>query len=724
MSLEQTLSAAQALIGESRYAEALEMLAGEASENAEAAMLSGVAANRNGDLAAAVVHFEIAEKLAPELAAAPLNLGLTLRALNKTGPASLALTRALRLDPRAAAGNFALGNIRMEQAHFEGAIAHFEAVLQEAPDYVGALNNLGICWTKQKHPAKAVPHLERAISLDPNNSGALTNLGAIKAEQGFTDDAIGLYERALQAQPDQAEAANNLGVALLDKGRAGEAAAVLSQLIDAGAAVTETYANLGNALNKLGDTVGAAGAYEAALSRRSDDGVRIKQALLLPVVAASLAALKSARGDLEARLEELIVSSPKLQDPFAEVGIPTFNLSYQDENNRSLMVKLKDMYLGACPSLAYEATHCGQADRRDGERVRIGFISRYLQSNSVGRCFQGVIRLSGRDDVSITAFTFTEEADPLWDAIAQDVDKTVVLPTHLDGARQLIAEERLDVLVYTDIGMDPLTYFLAFARLSPYQCVLGGHPDAVETGNIDAYVSCDLQEPEDAEAHYSVPLVRLPGAPTYYEWPDLPDPLKPREALGLPADGAIYFCGQTLIKIHPDMDVLFRGILEKDQTGTLVLPEGYTPELAELLKSRLEQNLGDAVGRVRFLPAMSHMDYMNVTALANVSLDTRPFGGGNTTWQAIAVGTPMVTWPGEYLRGRYTQALYRLLGSTDAIAGTQEEYIDLAVRFGTDEAFATEFNRRIAETAQSIFLDRKHVDALYEHLVGQIRPGT
>ena len=110
------------------------------------------------------------------------------------------------------------------------------------------------------------------------------------------------------------------------------------------------------------------------------------------------------------------------------------------------------------------------------------------------------------------------------------------------------------------------------------------------------------------------------------------------------------------------MDALFRGILEKDPTGTLVLPEGYTPELAELLKSRLEQNLGDAVGRVRFLPAMSHMDYMNVTALANVSLDTRPFGGGNTSWQAIAVSTPMVTWPGEYLRGRYTQALYRLLG--------------------------------------------------------------
>ena len=117
---------------------------------------------------------------------------------------------------------------------------------------------------------------------------------------------------------------------------------------------------------------------------------------------------------------------------------------------------------------------------------------------------------------------------------------------------------------------------------------------------------------------------------------------------------------------------------------------------------------------------MSHMDYMNVTA-------QRMF---RSTHYRLAVGIQLAGdcryADGDLARrifARSLQALYRLLGSTDAIAGTQEEYIDLAVRFGTDEAFATEFNRRIAETAQST-LDRKHVDALYKHLVGQIRPGT
>ena len=171
------------------------------------------------------------------------------------------------------------------------------------------------------------------------------------------------------------------------------------------------------------------------------------------------------------------------------------------------------------------------------------------------------------------------------------------------------------------------------------------------------------------------------------------------------------------------MDELFYGILAKDLKGTLVLPEGYTPELAELLKSRLRVTLGDKISRVRFLPAMSNKDYMNVMAMADVSLDTRPFGGGNTSWQAIAAGTPVVTWPGAFLRGRYTQALYRLLGVTDAVAGSADQYIKLAVKFGTDRAFAEQYNRRVAEAAPSIFADNVHVDALYEFLVDQVRSG-
>ena len=169
------------------------------------------------------------------------------------------------------------------------------------------------------------------------------------------------------------------------------------------------------------------------------------------------------------------------------------------------------------------------------------------------------------------------------------------------------------------------------------------------------------------------------------------------------------------------MDELFSGILKRDPEGVIVLPEGYTPELAELLRKRFRRTIPQSDGRIRFLPTMSHVDYLNVMALADVSLDTRPFGGGNTSWQAISVGTPMVTWPGDYLRGRYTQALYRLMGVDDAIADSAPDFIERAVRFGTDAAFSSAFSARVEAAASSIFEDRVHVEALYNYLVDRVR---
>ncbi len=305
----------------------------------------------------------------------------------------------------------------------------------------------------------------------------------------------------------------------------------------------------------------------------------------------------------------------------------------------------------------------------------------------------------------------------MWQRIAADVDAAVVLPPSLESARSRIAALELDVLVYTDIGMEPLTYFLAFARLAPLQCVLGGHPDTIGIPAIDLFVSSDLQEPADAEDHYSEKPIRLPGAPTYYDRPALPSPLKPRAAFGLPETGAIYFCAQTLIKVHPTMDALFAGILEGDPEGLLILPEGYNPRLAKHLKARFARSLGPLAERVCFLPAMSPLDFMNVMALADVSLDTRPFGGGNTSWQAIAAGTPIVTWPGRFLRGRYTQALYRLAGVEDTVVDSAEAYVAMALRLARDREFRSKVQARIADGADRIFADGTHVAALRDTLI-------
>ena len=100
--------------------------------------------------------------------------------------------------------------------------------------------------------------------------------------------------------------------------------------------------------------------------------------------------------------------------------------------------------------------------------------------------------------------------------ISASADRVVTLSTQLAVARTQIAEQALDVLFYTDIGMDSLTYYLAHARLAAVQCVTWGHPLTTGIPTIDYFISSQDLEPAGAESHYTETLVRLPHLANYY----------------------------------------------------------------------------------------------------------------------------------------------------------------------------------------------------------------
>ena len=137
----------------------------------------------------------------------------------------------------------------------------------------------------------------------------------------------------------------------------------------------------------------------------------------------------------------------------------------------------------------------------------------------------------------------------------------------------------------------------------------------------------------------------------------------------------------------------------------LVLFEGPSANWANLLRTRWAPRIGDAMSRVRFLPRAPLSEFLNVLSLADVILDTWPFGGGNTAYQAFAAGAPVVTLPSAYVRGRSTMALYHRMGVADAIAAEPEDYIQIALRLGRDKDENADISRRIRESSGTLFRD-------------------
>jgi predicted O-linked N-acetylglucosamine transferase (SPINDLY family) len=153
------------------------------------------------------------------------------------------------------------------------------------------------------------------------------------------------------------------------------------------------------------------------------------------------------------------------------------------------------------------------------------------------------------------------------------------------------------------------------------------------------------------------------------------------------------------------MDDLIAGVLRGDPDGRLVVIDGRVPQWTALIRQRWAAAFPDVVDRVIVLPRQNSRDYVNLIALADVMLDTVHFNGMNTSLEALSAGTPIVTLPGEFQRGRHTQAMYRRMGIAHGIAADAADYVAQAVRLGSDKAHRSDISREIADRRACLFED-------------------
>lgn len=457
---------------------------------------------------------------------------------------------------------------------------------------------------------------------------------------------------------------------------------------------------------------GKAQHYSAlAQALRPSAEARLALQLFVPAISGSRAAVAEARARYASGLTAAMAEPQGVQGPEGALGLSAFFLAYHGESDRELQSRTAALMLRLFPGLHYVAPHCRPPARR-GARIRIGLLSRFFAAHSIFSTSIGLIEKLSRERFEVLALRLTPSRDDAATArVRAAADRTVDLDPDLSRAREQLAALELDILFFQDIGMEQSSYFLAFARLAPVQCVSFGHPNTTGIPTMDYFVSNDLFEPDDAQDHYSERLVLLRELPTlaYYYAPPLPRATPSRAQFGLPADATLYVCPQTLFKLHPDFDAMLAGILARDDAGVVVLIEGSFPDFTAALRARFARTLPGAAGRVIFLPFMAFERFMQLLQLADVILDTPHFNGMNSSLQAFAAAAPVVTLPGRLQRGRHTQAMYRRMQIADCIAVDAQAYVEIAVRIGTDAAYAADLRRRIAARSHVLFEDARVV---------------
>ena len=714
VTIPEALERAVGLYEEGRLREALRLcrhLLKAQGEDDDLLHLAGTIAAELGD------HAEAAEFLTPLVAHRPdhvdahYNLGNAQLALGHVDLAIESYRRAIELEPSLAEPHNNLGIALAALGRLSEAVEAYQRAIQVQSTHAGAHNNLGIALYQLGLLEPAALACLRAIELEGSVPEAHNSLGNILKDMGRLDEAAACYQKAIELHPTYAEAFNNLAVMMGERRDLDSAIMAARYAVELKPDFIDAYKNLGDALQQQGRQDDAKNVYAHALKINNDPGIVVRQALMVPIIADSAEELREARKAVAERVAELRDGEIRLPDPYRLVHATHFFLAYQGVDDRPVLEDLAAFYRRACPMLEWTAPHCtAPAPAKAGDRLRIGFMSRYLHpSHTIGKLYAGLVERLPRDRFE----TFVFRPGTAEDDFGGAVEHVIRLPDALQTARERIALEALDGLVYLDIGMEPLSYFLAFSRLAPVQCVTWGHPTTSGVAAIDYFLSGTDLDPPDGDAQYSERLERLPRIPIFYRRPKTPEGELPgREALGLPVDRRLYVCTQTLFKIHPDFDAVLGGILERDPEAVVVFIEGNLEYMAAQLRKRFEAAFGALGDRFVFLRTLEFSEFLGLCATADVLLDTFPFCGGNTSLEAFSVGGPVVTLPTNMLRGRLTAGFYRQMGVADLVAESVEHYVDLAVRAATDRDWWEDIRSRILTAGPAVFEDAAAVDGL------------
>jgi protein O-GlcNAc transferase len=660
------------------------------------------------------------------------NYGLVSKRLNKPRQALENFSKALVLNPNVAETWNNRGTVFNDLKDYELAIADFDKAILLNGLYGEAYANKGKSLTLLKRYGEAFAAYDKALSIKPDLAEAWHGRGNVFSKLKRYDEAFAAYDQALSIKPDLAEAWHDRGSAFTELKRYDEAFAAYDKALSIKPDLVEAWLGRGNVFTELNRTDEAIADFQRALLIKPDYAVARFAACFaeLSILYATEQEIILSRTAYEQKLRALCddVETGNMQGDLVdaiEFERP-FYLAYQGYNDCDLQA-LYGSLVCRIMEHKYPAAPLPRPPSLD-EAVRVGVVSAFFRRHPVWNLLiKGWIGQLDRKRFKVFCYHIGTGRDAQTDIAATICDRFVHRDLTVEKWRQEILADAPHVLIYPGQLMDRISVQLAGQRLAPVQCNSWGHPETSGMSTLDYFLGSDLMEPPDAQQHYTEKLVRLPNLSIYYEPTDMEVPNMSRGELGLRSDATVFWSGQSLFKYLPQFDLVFPSIAKEASNCQFVFIqfEGAA-RISELFKERLDRAFAAfglcAAGYCVFLPRISPEQFVGAIGQCDVVLDSLPWSGGNSTLESLSHNLPIVTMESGLMRGRHSAAILRMMGITETITDTVEDYIATAVRVANDPNERRALSRRVADNKRRLYRDRKCIAALENFIDCVARP--
>jgi predicted O-linked N-acetylglucosamine transferase (SPINDLY family) len=577
---------------------------------------------------------------------------------------------------------------------------------------------------ESRMPGKAIEFYGKAIDADPGFSAAHHNLAVLCLERDQKAEAIHHLQQAIRYNPGLADSYSALGMIHFGENRFEQALELLEQAVAANPSFAEAHFNMGIVFQQIGAYERCKAAFrKASACNPGFAPARWLSKLCLPMLYMKEEEIGIIRERFSENLDSLIQSIPldspdQVDQAYNGIRSATnFYLQYQGHNDLELQLKY-GKWVHRIMSLRYPqwTSRLCNPPPRPGEKIRIGYISAFMNRHTVGTFLAGWVEHHNPDAFDVHCYHLGRKSDDLTQHLRRHSHRFHHIPGNIEAAASQIASDKLNILVYNEIGMDVDAMMLAALRLAPVQCVGWGHPVTSGLPTIDYFLSSELMEPENADHHYSEQLVRLPNLSLCYHPPKLPEEPLSRETLGIPSDRFIFLSSQSIYKYLPQHDTMYPMIAKKAPNACFVFISHRNPHVTQLLKSRLrsafERYHLDFDHFCHFSRRLNAVEFMSLNMAADAFLDTLGWSGGKTTLEAISAGLPVVTSPGRFMRGRHAFAMLIRMGIKETIAQDMDAYCAIAAHLANDKAFYRSVKKQFSDHRHKLYDDTAFIAEL------------
>lgn len=423
----------------------------------------------------------------------------------------------------------------------------------------------------------------------------------------------------------------------------------------------------------------------------------------------------------------------------------TYALAYQNFSNRNILRKVCRLVRKIFPVINYvNPWKTRMTAQSKMNRIRVCFVGELLTADSsVLRDRMGVILGLDREKFDVY-YASTNSPNDIKAQAPLELLKSnggVAKYIQLDPASLTISRSRLenfDIIVYPEIGMRVITTMLAYSRLAPIQLTTWGHSDTSGIDTIDYYITSKYFEvsEEIQQRNYSERVIALNSLSTYYYDPSkfmfiggTEESLKSRSELGFANDAVIYMCLQSSFKITEILEDCIASIARENPKARILL--SINIPFPKSVLARFIAKIGDtAETQLIFYPTISKRTFINLVKICDVMLDPYPFGGCNSSLEAFSFGVPVITWPTEFINGRFTSGFYNYMGlgvgteiGSQCIVSSKEEYIKQAILLGNDVELRHSINAEILKRKHVLFEDTASIIEWNETLLNLFNGG-